>query len=397
MKNWNVIKKNIMLPLMLAAATAMQAQGTMADVLAMIERNNSTLAAAQKQAEADKIGNKTGIYLDAPEIGYNYLLGSPGDIGKRHDISVSQSFDLATLSGKRNRVADGQNALVDCAVRSERMGILLEAKLLLVDVVYYNNALRQLDERYKDALELKENGKRMLDAGECSLMDYNNVQLSCQAMEADMLKMKADRQQALLELARLNGGVPVSFESVDYGDASLERDFSAWYNGVASRLPEIVYAMSDIKMSQRQLSLAKSEGLPSVSLGYMSEKTKAEHFQGVSLGVSVPLWSNKNRVRHARASVMAAEARKDDKEVQLRSQLQMLHARVLSLGQVADVCSKAADQYDRSLLQRALDAGEISKIDFFLQSAAYYDMVDKAMAAAHEYQTALAQLTAADL
>lgn len=390
-------KRNIIFSMLLAAATAMTAQSNMADVLAMIERNNSTLAAAQKQADADKIGNKTGIYLESPEIGYNYLWGSPGDVGKRHDISVSQSFDLATLSGKRNRVADGQNALVDCSVRSERMVILLEAKLLLVDVVYYNNALRQLEERYKDALALKENGKRMLDAGECSLMDYNNVQLSCQTMEADMLKMKADRQQALLELARLNGGEPVAFESLDYDRASLESDFSAWYKSVSPRLPDMEYAVSDIEMSQRQLSLAKSEGLPSVSLGYMSEKTRAEHFQGVTFGVSVPLWSNKNKVRHARASVMAAEARKEDKEVQLRSQLQMLHARVLSLGRVADVCSKAAGQYDLSLLQRALDAGEISKIDFFLQSAAYYDVADKAMSAAHEYQAALARLTAVDL
>lgn len=390
-------KRIFILSALLAAVAVAYAQNTMNDVLTLIERNNRTIAVMQKQAEADKIGNKTGIYLESPEMEYNYLFGHPAEIGKRHDISVSQSFDIATLSGHRNKVANGQNALVDCTMRSERMAILLEAKLLLVDMVYYNKVLRQLNERHREAQQLMDSGKRMLDAGECSLMDYNNLQLACQTIEADLLKTEADRQQALLGLAQFNGGEAVAFESTDYDEAPLEHDFAAWYDRVSGLLPDMEYATGDVALSRSQLALAKSENMPSVSLGYMSEKTRDEHFQGVTVGVSVPLWSNKNKVRHARASVMAAEARKEEKGVQMRSRLQMLHARVLSLGKVADVCRKAADAYDRRLLQRALDMGEISKIDFFLQSAAYYDVVDKAMEAAHEYQTALAQLTAYSL
>lgn len=392
-----IMKKNIMLMLLIAVSVSVHAQSTIKDVLAMVERNNSTLAALRKQAEADKLGNKTGIFLDAPELGYNYLFGNPSDVGKRHDISISQSFDFATLSGQRNKVADGQNTLVDCSFRAERMKILLEAKQCLIDIVYYNAALRQLNKRYGDALALKESGKRMLDNGECSMMDYNNVQLSFMSIEADRLKMEADRLQVIQELTRLNGGMPVQFKGESYDHVSFEKDFSLWYDSVSQRYPDVEYALCDIELNRRQLSLAKTENLPSVSLGYMSEKSRDEHFQGVTFGLSIPLWNNKNKVRQARASVVAAEARKEDAAVQLRSQLQSLHTRVIMLGQMADVCNDAVAKYDRSLLQRALDAGEISKIDFFLQSAAYYDVVDKALAATHEYQQLLAQLTAVDM
>ncbi|PIY32437.1 MAG: transporter, partial [Bacteroidetes bacterium CG_4_10_14_3_um_filter_42_6] len=49
----------------------LSAQSNIDSVLAQIERNNTTLAALQKRADADKIGNKTGNYLQNPEIEFN--------------------------------------------------------------------------------------------------------------------------------------------------------------------------------------------------------------------------------------------------------------------------------------------------------------------------------------
>ncbi|MBK6964392.1 MAG: hypothetical protein IPH20_10765 [Bacteroidales bacterium] len=42
-----------------------------------IERNNTTLSALRKSVEAEKLGNRTGIYLQNPEAGFNYLWGVP--------------------------------------------------------------------------------------------------------------------------------------------------------------------------------------------------------------------------------------------------------------------------------------------------------------------------------
>lgn len=392
-----MIKKTILFALLMTATLSLQAQTPMRDVLAMVERNNSSLAALSRQSEADKLGNKTGIYLDAPEVGYNYLFGRPAETGNRHDISISQSFDMATLSGARNRAADAANALVDCSLRAERMSVLLEAKLCLVDIVYCNAALRSLGERLADASVLEEGAKRMLDAGEINLMDYNDARLTRMTAEADRMKMEADRQQALQELERLNGGKPVAFSGESYDAVVLDSDFTSWYASVSSHLPDMERALADIEVSRRQLSLAKAERMPDVSLGYMSEKTRDEHFQGLTIGVSLPLWSGRNKVRQARAAVIAAEAMREDKVVQLRSQLRKLHTRALLMRDIADTCKKAAGQFDRTLLRRALDAGELSRTDYLVQSAAYYDTVGKALEAEHEYQVLLAQLTAAEL
>ena len=66
---------------------------------------------------------------------------------------------------------------------------------------------------------------------------------------------------------------------------------------------------------------------------------------------------------------------------------------------------EAANTYRRSLLdannsqllKKALDAGEISVLDYMIQIALYYDSVDKALAAERDYQKAFAELSAVEL
>ena len=65
-------------------------------------------------------------------------------------------------------------------------------------------------------------------------------------------------------------------------------------------------------------------GLPKFSVGYAGEFTPDEGWQGVKLGVSIPLWENRNRVKHARAEVAAAEQAMDDARLQYSARLEFL-------------------------------------------------------------------------
>ena len=75
------------------------------DVLRTIEQNNTTLKALRQEADARKIENRTDLALPDPEIGFDYLWGSPSSIGVRKDFSVSQSLDMTTLFGLKSKVA----------------------------------------------------------------------------------------------------------------------------------------------------------------------------------------------------------------------------------------------------------------------------------------------------
>ena len=114
--------------LALFGSISLYAQNNTNSVLTSIEENNTTLKALRETAESQKLENRTGIYLSNPEIGFNYLWGNPVDMGNRTDFSVTQTFDIPTITGMKSKVANGKNDLVEWQYKADRMNIMLEAK-----------------------------------------------------------------------------------------------------------------------------------------------------------------------------------------------------------------------------------------------------------------------------
>ncbi|RLD79212.1 MAG: transporter, partial [Bacteroidetes bacterium] len=53
----------------------MHAQQGFAPILDEIEKNSTSLQALKKHAEAEQLSSRTGIFLQNPEVGFNYLWG----------------------------------------------------------------------------------------------------------------------------------------------------------------------------------------------------------------------------------------------------------------------------------------------------------------------------------
>ena len=62
----------IILTALLGFSLNLFSQSSIDSVLAMVERNNTTLAAYRKSFEAEIIGNRTGLLLQNPEMAFNY-------------------------------------------------------------------------------------------------------------------------------------------------------------------------------------------------------------------------------------------------------------------------------------------------------------------------------------
>jgi outer membrane protein TolC len=374
-----------------------QAQG-IETVLAQIERNNTTLQALREGADAQKLGNRTGIYPSDPEVGFNYLWGKPSEIGNRTDISLTQSFDIPTLLGLRGRVSDEQNELIDLQYRADRMSILLEAKQYCIDLIYYNALRQELDVRLEHAETIAAGYRQRMESGEGNRLEYNKVQLNLSTVQGEISRIDVERSALTAQLKRLNGGMEIAFDDSRYAPVSLPLDFDDWFAGVAERNPALEYARQEIEVGKKQLSLSRAAGLPTFSAGYMSERVVGQRFQGVTAGMSIPLWENKNRVRQARASVTAAQTRESDSRRQLYNALQILYNRTAGLKTTAENYRRSLTEAGNTgLLKKALDAGEISLLDYILEMGLYYNTINLTLEAERDYQKAFAELSAVEL
>ena len=384
--------------LLIFSSFSLLAQNSIDNVLASVEANNTTLKALRESVDAQKLENRTGIYLPGPEVGFNYLYGKPGEIGNRTDISVTQSFDIATLFGMKNRVANEQNSLVDLQYQTDRIQLLLEAKQYCLDLIYYNALRKELDLRIQHAQTISEAYKNRLEKGDANRLEFNKAQLYLSTVQGEISTVNVEQNAIRSQLKRLNGGIDVVFDETQFEDIPLPLVFDDWYAVAEQKNPALASIRQEVEISKKQLSLNKAMNLPTFSAGYMSEKVVGERYQGISVGVSIPLWENKNRVKQAKTAVKVAELRETDSKQQLYNQLRILYDRTLGLKSTAQNYRKSLETINNTdLLKKALDAGEISLLDYIVEIGLYYDTVNRALEAEKEYQKAFSELSAVEL
>ncbi|MDO4771755.1 TolC family protein [Porphyromonas sp.] len=384
--------------LTLLVSSSTFAQNPIDAILREIERNNTALQALRHESEAQKLDNKTGIFLANPEVELGYQWGHPKDIGHRTELSVSQSFDIPTITGMKSRLAKGKNTLIDYRYRSGRLTILLEAKQCCIDLIYNNVQRNEYARRLQHAELIASAYKTRMDKGDANIIEYNKALLSLTNIRNRMTLLETENQALLTQLRQLNGGHPVILETSEYFDQNLPLDFDTWYGQAESKSPLMSEVRQEIEISKRQVAINKALGLPTFSAGYASEKVAQERFQGLSVSVSIPLWENTNRVRQAKAAVKAAQSKEEDAQRMFQTRLRTLYEQAAGLKNVVDNYSRILSEANSEhLLKKALDAGEISLLDYLLELGLYYDTVDRAMEAERNFQKTLAELLATDL
>lgn len=380
---------------MMTAACCVQAQNEVERVLQSVEQHNTTLVALRHETEAAKVGNHTNLNLPNPEVEFGYLWGSPSSIGHRKDVSAVQSFDFATVTGAKRRLARQQDALADWQYKESRMQLLLEAHHLCLDAIYYNAMCKELMQRKQYAEEITSAQQKRLEQGDINRIEYNQVKLDLAAVSAELMRCNTERAAVMAELQRLNGGEPLLIEATDYPAVAIANDFEAWYAEAEQKSPALAYVKQQIDVANRELAVRRADGLPTVSLGFMGEYVSGENYQGVKVGMSIPLWANKNRVRQAKAEVEAAKARQTDARQQFYSRLHNLFVQQRGLRQVVQSYKEALRATDNtSLLKKALDAGSISTMDYLLGARMYYDAVNQKMDACRAWQKTVAEMQA---
>lgn len=380
---------------MMTATCCVQAQNEVERVLQSVEQHNTTLVALRHETEAAKVGNHTNLNLPNPEVEFGYLWGSPSSIGHRKDVSAVQSFDFATVTGAKRRLARQQDALADWQYKESRMQLLLEAHHLCLDAIYYNAMCKELMQRKQYAEEITSAQQKRLEQGDINRIEYNQVKLDLAAVCAELMRCNTERAAVMAELQRLNGGEPLLIEATDYPAVAIANDFEAWYAEAEQKSPALAYVKQQIDVANRELAVRRADGLPTVSLGFMGEYVSGENYQGVKVGMSIPLWANKNRVRQAKAEVEAAKARQTDARQQFYSRLHNLFVQQRGLRQVVQSYQEALRATDNtSLLKKALDAGSISTMDYLLGARMYYDAVNQKMDACRAWQKTVAEMQA---
>ena len=372
---------------MLAAAIACTAAGaqTIDDILGQVGENNLTLKALQQQLDAGADANLAEARLEGPEVEFGYLFGEDGR--RRHDFGVSQSFDFGALTGARKRLALGQNELLALEYRVSRRDILTQARKLVYRIINCNALIAEYTHRADNARAVEQAYRSGYEKGEFSVIDYRKAAVGLAEAEGTLRLCEVERDGLLVEIT-----------ACEQETVLLPGSFGQWLEQAAGKSSALEYVRTATGNSEKQLSLSRSEAFPSLSVGYKSEVVPGEGFRGVSVGVSIPLWSAGKKISSAKKQLEAARLAEQDALVQFRTNAENLYEKAAGLAESAAGYALLTDS-DEGLrdLQKALDSGQMSLLDYMNEISYFYSSRELALQTQLEYLLAVADLMALEM
>ena len=158
--------------------------------------------------------------------------------------------------------------------------------------------------------------------------------------------------------------------------------------------PQLQTLRSDQTTALRQVSVNKAKGLPGFELGYrMNPASGGERFNGFLVGITIPLFSNRNNVKQAKAQARYTEMQLESASFTVENGLRQLYDQSVSLKKSIDEYKDVLKrQNSLVLLNKAIQAGQISMIEYFVDVTTYYQSVQNYLQLQNQYQKVMAQL-----
>lgn len=378
----------------LTVTLIVSAQTSVKSVLQSVEANNKELKAGEQQVVAAGLESRLGNNLADPTVTYSHQYGNHSGLGTQDELIASQSFDFPTVYSAKRNLSNANDTLLNHNYSLLRQQILLRARCLCINLVYYNKMKSLLAKRESDAKELTNLYDRRLEKGSANAIETNKIALELLNATEESRRNENNRISALRELQALNGDIAIAFNDTDYIAPSLPLSVDELLADALPLTPSLQSYYDKEKLAAHQVSVKRAMNLPGFEVGYrLNTVVGGQRYNGFLVGVSIPLFSNRNHVRQARAQQTFAKLETASAVTTEKNRLISLYDKSVSLHSVIDQYAKALDMHDNlPLLMKALQLGQINLTEYFSNAATRYQSLSSFLELQRDYQLSIAEM-----
>lgn len=370
------------------------AQNSLDTILSEIAQNNKALQTQTEYWDAQKLQYRTGNTLYDPTVSYDYMRGTPNAIaGNQTDINVMQAFDFPTVYGQKKKLADEQSKQAVFSITSNRKDVLLEAKKICIELIYRNKLQSKIEERKLRTGKFVRDFQTRLDKGDGNILDVNKAKLQLTEINKEHILNKSAILQLNQKLMELNGGIEINFKDTLYPVYSKIASFEELESEIEANDPVRKYLDQQTVIAQKQIDVTKALTLPKFEAGYHYQGILSQNFHGGKIGMSIPLWENKNKVKQKQAELTVAQKQVEEHRNEHYHDVKQLYEKYTGLQKtIVDYQEVLGSINSIKLLEKALAFGEISTTQYFLETAYFYQATNNYLLAEKEYHEVIAEL-----
>lgn len=388
-----LIHHSFLIVFLLIFASNGNAQTNVDSVLSSVSVNNKTILANEQFWEAEKLQFKVGLSPYNPKVDYDYLNGSPATAGNQTEFAVTQSFDFPTAYGKKKQLSNNQIAKAEFQLIATRQEVLLRAKNTAIELIYRNKLQKELMIRKQNTEKWLSDFQTRLDKGDGNILDVNKAKLQLIQINSEYQENISATNQLNQKLTELNGGIAITLADAAYPQQSDVPSFTELESEIEAANPVRKYLEQEINVGKSQVVLSRAMSLPRMEAGYRYQSILGQTFQGLHLGMTIPLWENKNTVKVRQASLVS-------NELDLQVHKNEHYHEILGLYEKYTNLKITLDEYktlfgslnNTALLEKSLTLGQISSIEYFLETGYYYDALRNYLKTEKDYHQTISEL-----
>ncbi len=393
----------------LALAAGMHAQNSIDAILRQVEANNRQLQANAQTVRAQKLENRASNNLADPTLSYAHLWDSDDKNITVGELVIAQSFDFPSLYVSRARLNRLKGQSLDAQSDALRQQILLQAQEACLDIIHLSRRQQLLDERLKNAEELAAFYQRRLETGDASSLETNKINLELLNVRTEARLNRTALDSKLKELTALNGnqslvpGRPMpdgpaaataqNLGLTDYPSVPLPADFGPLCEELLASDPTLLSLQNESLAAQKQLSVSRQGWLPGLEVGYRRNTESRHPLNGIVVGFSFPIFQNQGKVKAARSQALSIDYQKENARLSASTALWQLYDEASNLhASMQEYAETFGRQQDLKLLRQALEGGQISMIEYFVEVSALYQSQANLLQLENQYQKVMARI-----
>ena len=362
-------------------------------ILQGVEKNNKELQAYQSYIDSKKLELKSTNNLPDPQLGAYYLPFGEHNTGDYSEFQISQTIEFPTVYGAKSKLIESQSQQLQFNYSVKRQEILSQAKKLCLELTYLDKQKNVEQERLQRSKTVFEQAQELYAKEEKSALEFNKAKVAWMQQQFEVQQIESDQQNILLSLKNLNGDVDITWNSPVYAaDLGISDRDSLWQAKLAKD-PELQKIQQQELLAQQTLKVAKSKSLPDLSLGYNYQGVAGSNYSGVYGGISIPLWSNKNKVQAAKSNLQyqTANSESDQSTIRVNFDKQYNEYSMLLL-KYNEYQKTLTGLNSGELLLKAYQQGEISFMEYYIELNFYNDAYDAMLDVENQLQQRKSQL-----
>ncbi len=363
--------------LLLWAGTGVHGQGNLPTLMRSVEQNNPVLKAQQAYRQARQLEVRTGLNPPDPLVEYDRLPGRPDGAGVQQEFSITQQLDFPTVYRKRKELARQQMAQAGQQIQIARQQILLDVQKTYVELVYTTKKVTQLQRRLADSRQLVAGVTEKLRVSDATALELNKARIQNLRVEKELRLALSQQRQEYLTLVELNGGAAVALADTAYPLLPTLLPFPLLDSLHEETDPTLAFLRQEVLVDQAQLDLSRALTLPRLQVGYHYQSILGQRYQGLHMGITLPLWEHRHTVDFRKAAIEASRARLAADRNQHYATLARLYEQYQGrLESLEEYRQTLVGLNSTELLETSLRLGQITTLEFILETTYLYDAQD---------------------